>query len=77
MKHGYFIPSHNKFYGDMEFATESRELWQVLGLSDKFAGRYDGVSIHQLDNGTVVKRACVQDFFSEKLRVIVKDYPFT
>jgi hypothetical protein len=78
MRHGYFLPLQGKLCGDAEFANESKELYDSLVVSEyKFAGRFDGVSIFQRDNGEIVKRLCIQDFFSAELKVLVKDHPFT
>jgi hypothetical protein len=95
MRHGYFLPLQDKLCGDMEFANESKELYDSLGFTKecdhnkcsqgqacgaryyKYAGRFDGVSIFQRDSGEIVKRVCLQDFFSTEHKVLVKDHPFT
>jgi hypothetical protein len=75
MRHGYFLPLQNKLCGDMEFANESKELYDSLGLSYEFAGRFDGASIFQRESGEIVKRVCLQDFFDSQLKVLVRDLP--
>lgn len=93
-RHGYFIPKQNILCGDLELATESREIYDSFGFTKgcdhekckdgelcpkryyKYAQHYDGVSIVHHDNGVVVKRVCLTDFFSTKFRHAVRDYPF-
>lgn len=43
----------------------------------KFAGRFDSVSVYQLEDGSIIRRVSLEDFFSPEFRVVVKDYPFT
>lgn len=75
MRHGYFLPSQDRLFGDLPFASEARETFLALGLNPKFAGRYDGVSIYQHVDGPLTKRLVLQDFFSEDLKVHIKDLP--
>jgi hypothetical protein len=33
LRSGYFVASHDRLYGDLEFATEAREIFSTLGFS--------------------------------------------
>jgi hypothetical protein len=72
-KYGYYIPLQDKLCGDQEFANQAKQIWDLFGINKKFAGRYDGVSIFLTEEGQPTKRLLVQDFFSEKHKVISFD----
>jgi hypothetical protein len=73
MRHGYFVPKRGLF-GDEAFAAEARALWgsSIAGGFTDY-GRYDGASVFQRADGSVVRRLVVQDYFSEDLRVRAVD----
>jgi hypothetical protein len=71
MRYGYYIPTQDLLCGDLEFATEARENFRALALPcDKHGNyqgnRYDGFSIYVREDGTLVKRLTLQNFFNEK-----------
>jgi len=73
MRHGYFLPKRGLF-GDEAFASEAQALWGSSitgGFTD--CGRYDGASVFQRDDWSIVRRLVVQDYFSEELRVRAVD----
>ena len=79
-RHGYYLPAQNLLRGDQEFSQEAKTLFDDLNLpldnKGKYqGGRYDGISICQKEDGTIVKRLCLEDFFSPTFRVLVRDYP--
>jgi hypothetical protein len=76
MYHGYYIPSIQQSFGDWQCSHEAKVIWDSLGLEDKHAGRFDGVSVWYRDNNTIVKRVVLQDFFALNFKVYIQDYPF-
>jgi hypothetical protein len=73
-RHGYYLPALGTMHGDPEFAEESRALWVHHGQNPDNPGRYDGVSIWEAPDGTIVRRLMVQDYtVTEKIKVTITD----
>lgn len=74
MRHGYFLPGRGLF-GDPELAAEAEAYWRASpAVAIERVGHYDGCSIFIFADGQKVCRMCLQDFFSEKFRVEVRDW---
>jgi hypothetical protein len=81
MRHGYYIACTDSMHGDEEFSQDAKNTFNRFGFTpDKKGryqgGRYDGCSLFIGDDGFIVERVCLEDFFSEQFRVIVKDDAF-
>lgn len=70
-RHGYYLPEKDMLCGDQELAAKSKEIFDSYGIPEP--QRNDGVSIFEDENGKVVTRLTVTDFFSETFKVHVKD----
>jgi hypothetical protein len=76
MRHGYFLPGRGLF-GDIDLAVDAQTFWSLSPAGDflwKHLGHYDGASIWITNDGRTTIRLCLQDFFSEKFRVEVRDW---
>lgn len=70
MRHGYYIASTGQPYGDPEFASEARILWGERVPTSK----YDGASIFDRPDGTVVRRTVQVDFSTAPVTTNVQDH---
>lgn len=76
-QHGYWIPARNLLAGDRVLALQAQAFYrETLGLDSKWANVYDGVSIYSRPDGSLVIRAVLQNFFTDRLDVQVHDYPY-
>jgi hypothetical protein len=75
MRNGYFIAQTGELKGDPEFAAQSKELFDSLGLNTEFSGHYYGASFCQKEDGTISRIICLRDFFREEFKVMVHMLP--
>ena len=75
MRHGGYIAKQDLLYGDAEYAVQSKELYDALGLNRKFAQHFDGVSIFMIHSWSegLIRRFCITNFFDPKFKVTVQD----
>jgi hypothetical protein len=71
--YAYFIPGQGTF-GDLKAGNKLQRVYQNTGLSEKYCGKFNGISTWVRDDGTEVVRLIALDFFNdEKACYIVKD----
>jgi hypothetical protein len=76
-RHGYYLLHDDSLHGDNLSALEAKALFSWYDLNPKHANKFDGCSVYELDDGTVVKVVTLFDFFSIEPRVLVHRFPFT
>ena len=77
-RYGYYLAAYGSRHGDEDFSLEAETIFNAFGFEPNKHGNYqggkfDGISIYQNEDGSIVKRLSLTDFFSFNHKVIVKD----